>query len=108
MEAFPPISDRWTLEWRGFSLSNMRRSLKRRRVLKSGVIEFGSKCVSTIPCSVRNISDSGAGLEMNSPLWFPDDVTLSIASDAMRKPCRVVWRRARFVGVAFTEGSEAA
>ena len=55
----------------------------------------------TIACTVRNISDTGAALEINSPLWFPDRFTLSIISDGLRKPCHIVWRREKRVGVAF-------
>lgn len=87
-------------------MSREMRSEPRRRILKAGVVEFGSQAVSEIPCSVRNLSASGAALEMNSPMWFPDEVTLLIASDGLRKPCRVIWRKERRVGVAFREASD--
>jgi hypothetical protein len=75
-----------------------RRSSPRHRVLKAGTIEFGSEALA---CTVRNLSASGAGIEVNSPLWFPDRFVLAIASEGWRKPCRVVWRQEKRVGVAF-------
>ncbi len=70
----------------------------RHRILKAGTIEFSGVAV---PCTVRNISERGAALEINSPLWFPDRFTLVIPSDALRKPCHIVWRREKRFGVAF-------
>jgi hypothetical protein len=70
----------------------------RSRVLKAGAIEFGG---TAIDCTVRNISATGAALEVNSPLWFPDRFTLAIASEQLRKPCHIVWRREKRIGVTF-------
>jgi hypothetical protein len=70
----------------------------RHRVLKTGTIEFGG---DALPCTVRNLSATGAAIEINSPLWFPDRFVLAIASEDLRKPCHIVWRRERRVGVAF-------
>lgn len=70
----------------------------RRRILKTGTIEFSS---GSVPCTVRNISDSGAALDLTSPLWFPEQFVLGIASDGTSRKCRVVWRRDRKIGVAF-------
>jgi PilZ domain len=75
-----------------------RRTAPRHRILKAGTIEFGG---AAVPCTVRNLSVSGAGIEINSPLWFPDRFVLAVASEGWRKPCRVVWRQERRIGVAF-------
>jgi PilZ domain len=77
-----------------------RRSSPRHRVLKAGTIEFGGE---TLPCTVRNLSASGAGIEVNSPLWFPDRFVLAIASEGWRKPCHVVWRQEKRIGVTFDQ-----
>ena len=73
-----------------------RRGGPRRRVLKSGTIEFGSEA---IPCTVRSVSAEGAGVEVNSPLWFPDRFVLAV--DGERRPCRVVWKKERRLGLVF-------
>jgi hypothetical protein len=74
------------------------RTAARKRILKAGTIEFGGE---TIPCTVRNISDSGAALEVATVLWFPDRFTLGIESDGISKPCHIVWRKEKRIGVAF-------
>ncbi|WP_044541281.1 PilZ domain-containing protein [Bradyrhizobium sp. LTSP885] len=68
----------------------------RRRVLKAGAIEFGSEA---IPCTVRSLSASGAAIEVNSPLWFPDRFVLAV--DGERRPCRIVWKKERRLGLTF-------
>lgn len=65
------------------------------------MIEFGVNAPTTVPCAVRNISVTGACLEPTSPMWFPDEFTLAVESEGLRKPCRVVWRKERRVGIAF-------
>jgi PilZ domain len=70
----------------------------RRRVLKAGSIMFGG---STIDCTVRNVSGTGAALEVASPLYIPDRFTLVVQTDQLRRSCHVVWRQERRIGVAF-------
>nr|WP_044585912.1 PilZ domain-containing protein [Bradyrhizobium sp. LTSPM299] len=72
------------------------RAAPRRRVLKKGTIEFGSEA---IPCTVRSVSASGAAIEVNSPLWFPDRFVLAV--DGERRPCRIVWKKERRLGLTF-------
>ena len=73
-----------------------RRAGNRRRVLKTGAIEFGNE---VIPCTVRNLSPQGACIEVNSPLWFPDRFVLVI--DGERHTCRVIWKKERRIGLGF-------
>jgi hypothetical protein len=68
----------------------------RHRVLKSGTIEFGG---GAIDCTVRNISATGAALEVSSPLGIPAQFTL--VSDGQHQPCRIVWRKEKRIGVTF-------
>ena len=70
----------------------------RRRVLKAGSITFGG---GTIDCTVRNVSETGAALEVVSPLYIPDRFTLIVQSDQLKRPCHIVWRKERRIGVAF-------
>ena len=80
------------------SAADKKRAAQRFRVLKSGTIEFSGHA---IPCTVRNLSASGAAIEVNTPLWFPDHFTLGIASDGTRRACRIVWREEKRIGLAF-------
>jgi hypothetical protein len=70
----------------------------RRRILKAGSIEFGG---GAIDCTVRNLSETGAALEVVTPLFIPDRFTLSVHTEQMRRPCHVVWRREKKLGIAF-------
>jgi hypothetical protein len=75
------------------------RAAQRRRLLKAGRILFGGG--ATIDCTVRNLSETGAALEVTSPVGIPDEFTLVIGADDIRVPCRVVWRKETRIGVHF-------
>ena len=70
----------------------------RHRVLKAGTISFGG---DGIDCTVRNLSETGAALEVVTPLFIPDRFTLIIPTDQLKRPCHVVWRREKRIDVAF-------
>jgi hypothetical protein len=74
------------------------RIVPRRRVLKAGSISFGG---GAIDCTVRNVSDAGATLEALTPRFIPDGFKLIIQSDGLNRPCHVVWRKERRMGIAF-------
>jgi hypothetical protein len=70
----------------------------RHRVLKAGTIEFGG---GAIDCTVRNVSATGAALDVTSPIGIPDRFVLVLAADRLTHPCHVVWRKERRIGVTF-------
>ena len=76
-------------------------ALARQRVLKAGNIEFGG---GAIDCSVRNLSATGAALDVPSPIGIPDNFDLVVSSDGLRFACRVVWRKAERIGVRSISG----
>ncbi len=73
----------------------------RRRILKAGSIEIGG---DAIDCIVRNVSETGAALEVLSPLYIPDRFTLVVRTDELKRPCHIIWRKAKRIGVAFDRG----
>lgn len=73
---------------------------QRRRVLKAGIIAFNDRH-STLPCTVRNVSDTGAMLRMPRTITPPDTFELLIELDGLEASCTVVWRRGEDVGVRF-------
>jgi hypothetical protein len=81
-----------------FDTMECHRIAQRRRILKAGSIEFGG---GAIDCTVRNVSETGAALEVVTPLFIPDRFTLSVQTEQMRRPCHVVWRKEKKIGVAF-------
>lgn len=74
------------------------RAAHRKRVLKAGVLKLAD---TTIDCTVRNISEAGAALDIFTPLFIPDRFKLYIKSDQVERFCRVIWRKEKRVGVAF-------
>jgi hypothetical protein len=71
----------------------------RRRVLKSGIIDLGAG--GSIACSVKNISETGALVEANTPLFIPDKFKLIVESEDLNRSCQVIWRKEKRIGVAF-------
>jgi hypothetical protein len=74
------------------------RAAPRRRLFKAGTIAFGG---AAIDCTVKNISDTGAALDVVTPLYIPDRFVLHITSDHFKRPCRIVRRSERRIGVTF-------
>ncbi|HWX07641.1 MAG TPA: PilZ domain-containing protein [Bradyrhizobium sp.] len=74
------------------------RNAPRHRVLKAGSIEFGG---GAIDCTIHNLSQTGAALQVVTPLFIPDRFTLVVRTDHLRRPCHIVWRKDRRIGVAF-------
>ena len=75
------------------------RTPQRHRVLKTGTIAFDR--ATGIDCVVRNVSNTGANLEVASPVGIPDVFTLIIPKDGVTRLCEIAWRSARRVGVRF-------
>jgi hypothetical protein len=70
----------------------------RKRVFKAGTIEFGG---GAIDCTVKNRSETGAALEVVTPLFIPDRFTLFVPSAQSKRPCHIVWRNEKRIGIAF-------
>ena len=67
-------------------------------MLKAGTIEFGG---GAIDCTVRNLSDTGAALDVTSPVGIPEQFTLLIQADGTHLRCTVIWRKEKRIGVRF-------
>ena len=76
------------------------RRTPRHRVLKAAQIAFKERGAA-IDCIVRNLSDTGACLKVESPLGIPETFDLVFGSDQSVRACRVVWRKENQIGVAF-------
>jgi hypothetical protein len=75
------------------------RGSQRLRTFKGGSIIFG--LAAAVDCIVRNMSASGACLEIKGPVGIPDYFTLVIKPECVKRNCRVVWRSAERIGVLF-------
>ena len=76
-----------------------RRRVQRHRTLKAGIINFNR--AGGVDCRVRNLSPSGACLEVASQIGIPNEFVLVVERDHMKAPCQVIWRTATRLGVAF-------
>jgi PilZ domain len=75
-----------------------KRATRRHRVLKGATIAFGGNDVA---CTVRNLSSTGAALDLASGMSLPPSFMLVIETDRIIRRCRPVWSREKRFGVAF-------
>jgi hypothetical protein len=76
-----------------------KRATPRHRVLKRGMLAFSGG--GGLDCTVRNISESGARLDVVNPMGMPDTFMLVIETDQFMRRCRAVWSSEQRLGVAF-------
>jgi hypothetical protein len=76
-----------------------RRETPRQRTFKGGTIAFNGR-FSTMDCLVRNLTKSGAQLNLSSTAGVPERFELKLEREDYR-PCRVTWRREDALGVEF-------
>jgi len=74
-----------------------RRSSPRTKTLKGAQLFWPAG--SAVKCIVRNLSETGAKIEVHSPV--PATFDLVFDSDQTRHSCRVVWRKEPMMGVRF-------
>jgi hypothetical protein len=67
-------------------------------VLKGGTIAFDG---SGVACTVRNLSSSGAAIDVASEVSLPPSFMLVIEADRFIRRCRPVWSNDKRIGVAF-------
>ena len=73
------------------------RLTNRSRTFKGGRIHFNY--AGTIDCVIRNVSATGACLEIENPVGIPDDFSLWRETETCS--CHVMWRKQRRIGVRF-------
>src|ERR1700759_2770867 len=77
-----------------------RRHGARDKVFMGGVAEINDSG-STMNCVVRNFSDRGACVELESAAKLPDQMRVTIARKGRSYLARMIWRPANRVGLAF-------
>jgi hypothetical protein len=71
----------------------------RLRTYKGGRINFESGV--GIDCLIRNLSDTGACLDVDTALIWGDRFQLVIRPENVTRNCRVAWRQPKKLGVRF-------
>jgi zona occludens toxin (predicted ATPase) len=80
-------------------MSGDNRDTQRHRTLKGGRIVVNGG-FSTFDCTIRNLSETGAKLEVTSSLPIPQRFELAL-HDGRRFACEVAWRTETEIGVKF-------
>ena len=75
-----------------------RRAIPRKPVLMSGAIQFAGGAIN---CLVRDMTISGAALDVADPHDIPERFNLVFKADGTHIPCHVVWRQEERISVAF-------
>ena len=75
-----------------------KRAARRYRVLKGATIAFDG---SGVACTVRNLSSSGAAVELASRASLPPSFMLVIEKDQFIRRSHPVWTNDKRIGVAF-------
>ena len=78
-----------------------KRRESRARTLKAARILFNQRR-SVIDCTVRNLSPTGACLNVASTLGIPERFEVQFDTDAVSRACHVVWHKEKQLGVEFT------
>jgi hypothetical protein len=81
---------------------NEKRQGQRQRVLKSGRIMYGDGSI-VIDCTIRNLSATGARLQVPTSVMIPDRFELTESASGTRRAATVMWRRGALMGVKFSD-----
>ena len=76
-----------------------RRSVTRIRVLKGAKFLLGNSSVRD--CVVRNLTNTGAGIEIPNTIELPDQLELTFDGGRSFRNCRLAWRKIGKTGVEF-------
>jgi hypothetical protein len=84
-----------------------RRGVQRTKVLRNAKIIVPHRS-PVIHCTVQNLTDGGACLMVANTYGVPQAFELTFEQGRTRRACRVVWRTADKLGVAFQNEAAAA
>lgn len=67
---------------------------------KRGIIKFGA-AGQELPCSIDDLTLTGAGLRVGTAFGLPQVFRLSIEGEIATRHCRVIWTDGKKLGVSF-------
>jgi hypothetical protein len=77
-----------------------RRSIGRTKISKGALLFFSEK-TGVCSCTVRDVTNLGAGVHTQDLTVAPIDFALSFDNFRTVRMCRLIWRQSNFLGVAF-------
>ncbi|MEA2934471.1 MAG: hypothetical protein QOD74_1117 [Variibacter sp.] len=79
------------------------RKSRRRDISTHGMI-YDASGKAIMPCSLRNVSETGAKLELNQDVPLPGSFLLALTRGGnVRRLCQPVWQHATVAGVRFVK-----
>lgn len=75
-----------------------KRTNYRKRILKNAQIILSERAPK-LDCAVRNLTDTGACLQVSTTYGIP--ATFDVVIEGVRRPCRSIWRTDTKMGIAF-------
>ncbi len=86
------------------SMAEVRQDERVRAFLRARIV-FNNNS-STIDCTIKNFSSSGAKIELDSTLSIPAEFDLDVPQKGRVYRARMMWRDANSLGVRFLEKAE--
>jgi len=77
-----------------------RRSIGRTKITKGALLFFDQK-LGVSSCNVRDITNVGAGIRVQSLNVLPLTFELSFDNFLTVRACQLIWRQSEFLGVTF-------
>ena len=77
-----------------------RRSVGRTRINRNALLFYPGRA-SVFACCVRDVTNSGAGVRLETLNVIPIKFDLSFDNFRTLRQCRLVWRESNFLGLAF-------
>jgi len=78
------------------------RKSRRRDISTQGMI-YDANGRAVMPCSLLNVSETGAKLQLSQDVPLPRSFSLALTPDGnVRRLCQPVWQRSTVAGVRFT------
>src|SRR5688572_6823941 len=80
-----------------------RRGALRKKTFLKGKVYYNHR-LSSVECTIRDFTDTGARLQFAGPVTLPDNIELDIPSRDQSLTASVRWRKDNEVGLRFAEG----
>jgi len=77
-----------------------RRSIGRTRINRNALLFFVGQ-TGVFSCCVRDVTNHGAGIQLDGLNVMPMDFDLSFDNFRTTRKCQMIWRDGDFVGIAF-------
>jgi PilZ domain len=79
-----------------------KRKHPRHRTFLRGKVEFNNRA-SSLDCTIRDLSDGGARLELAETVAIPEHFELSVPAKGLHHAGYVKWRTKTHIGIAFAK-----